>query len=99
MRARKSAIGNRQSQIMLTLKSRTRRSEIRKARPEAPRFDWERWREDGVLASLVVAAAFFVCATSILMYRQDVVPYRPGQWIPHNIVSRVRFSYFDKERL
>jgi putative nucleotidyltransferase with HDIG domain len=84
---------------MLALKSRTRRAEIRRARPEAPRFDWEKWREDGVLASLAVALAFFVCATSILMYRQDVVPYRPGQWIPHDIVSRVRFSYFDKERL
>src|SRR5579859_2341221 len=84
---------------MLILKSRTRRAEIRKARPEARRFDWNKWKEEGVPASLAVAAAFFVCSTLILMYRQDVVPYRPGQWIPHNIVSRVPFSYSDKERL
>ena len=29
------------------------------------------------------------------MWRQDVVPYRPGQWIPHNIMARTRFSYPD----
>ena len=57
---------------MFTLKSRTRRAEIRKARPEAPRFDWEKWREQGVPASLAVAFTFFVCATAILMNRQDI---------------------------
>jgi putative nucleotidyltransferase with HDIG domain len=84
---------------MLTPKSRTRRAEIRKCRPEAPRFDWEKWKEQGILSSLGVAFAFFVCAATILMWRQDVIPYRPGQWVPHNIMARVRFSYFDSDKL
>ena len=82
---------------MLTLKSRMRRAEIRRSRPEAPRFDWNKWKEDGVATSLAIATAFFICATAILMWRQDVIPYRPGQWIPHDIVSRVRFSYRDPD--
>ncbi len=50
-------------------------------------------------ASLGIAAVFFFVATSILMLRQDVVPYRPGQWLNYDIVSRVRFSYTDPARL
>ena len=83
----------------LSYQTRMRRGEIRRNRPEAPRLDWEKWKEQGVLASLGIALAFFVFASGILMWRQDVVPYRPGQWIPHNIVSRVRFSYFDRDLL
>lgn len=84
---------------MWTAKCRSRRADIRKARPDAPRFDWEKWKEDGILTSLGIAVVFFACATSILMWRQDVVPYRPGQWIPHNIIARVPFSYFDPNKL
>ena len=84
---------------MLTTKCRTRRSEIRKSRPEAPRFDWEKWKEDGIPTSLGIAAAFFVCATMILLWRQDVIPYRPGQWVPHDIVARVPFNYSDSDKL
>jgi putative nucleotidyltransferase with HDIG domain len=80
-------------------KSRSRREEIRKNRPDAPRLDWEALRANGVVASLCVAAAFFVLATGILMLRRDVVRYRPNQWIPHDIVSRVDFTYFDARRL
>lgn len=84
---------------MWTAKSRTRRSEIRKCRPEAPRFDWEKCKSEGVPTSIGIAFAFFICATSILMWRQDVIAYRPGQWIPHNIMARTRFSYFDADKL
>ncbi|HEY2585591.1 MAG TPA: HDIG domain-containing protein [Tepidisphaeraceae bacterium] len=84
---------------MWTAKNRSRRADIRKARPDAPRFDWEKWKEEGILSSLGIAVVFFACATSILMWRQDVVPYRPGQWIPHNIMARVPFSYFDQDKL
>lgn len=84
---------------MWTAKCRTRRADIRKARPEAPRIDWEKWKETGVLTSVGVAAVFFICAATILMWRQEVIPYRPGQWIPHNIIARVRFSYFDADKL
>src|SRR5687767_2251398 len=74
-------------------KSRSRRVEIRKNRPDTPRLNWDAWRASGVLTSLGIALAFFVLASGILMMRQEVVRYRPNQWIPHDIVSRVDFSF------
>src|SRR5207247_6534641 len=82
-----------------TGKSRSRRAEIRKHRPDRAWLDWHGLRASGALASLAIAAAFFVVAWGILTLRQEVVPYRPGQWIPHDIVSRVDFSYPDKDLL
>ena len=79
--------------------SRTRRAEVRKNRAVAPWLNWEKWREEGILNSIGIALAFFACATTILMWRVEVIPFRPGQWIPHDIVSRVRFSYFDPNLL
>jgi len=84
---------------MLTLYRRSRRAERRKNRPAATWFDWDRWKEQGYFGSLGVAVVFFACAATILLWRQEVIPYRPGEWIPHNIVARVRFSYFDGDRL
>jgi putative nucleotidyltransferase with HDIG domain len=84
---------------MFTPKSRSRRADIRRCRPEAPRIDWSKWKQEGVLSSLGIAALFFIGAATILMWRQDVVPYRPGQWIPHNVMARVRFNYFDADKL
>ena len=83
---------------MFSVKTRSRRSEIRRNRPDAAWADWQSLREQGVPASLAIAGVFFVVATAILMLRQDVVPYRPGQWINHDIVSRVDFRYPDPER-
>jgi hypothetical protein len=80
---------------MLPSKSRSRRAEIRKNRPDSEWWDWQKLKEDGVPASLGIAAGFFVLATCILMLRQDVVPYRTGQWVNHDIVSRVAFRYND----
>src|SRR4051794_6686915 len=80
-------------------KSRSRRAEIRKNRPDAVWLDWEHLRTSGALASLGIAAVFFLSASAVMMLREQVVPYRPGQWIPHDIVSRVDFSYRNKERL
>jgi putative nucleotidyltransferase with HDIG domain len=85
--------------FMFSAKNRSRRSEIRRNRPDAAWADWQSLREQGVPASLAIAGVFFVVATAILMLRQDVVPYRPGQWINHDIVSRVDFRYTDPERL
>src|SRR5215210_3325556 len=82
-----------------TGKSRSRRAEIRKNRPDAAWIDWDALRNSGVLASVGIAALFFVAATVVLLLREQVVPYRPGQWIPHDIVSRVDFSYRNKDRL
>ncbi len=84
---------------MFSAKNRSRRAEIRKNRPDALWVDWEKLKEQGVPASLGIAAVFFVAAAAILMLRQDVVPYRLGQWLNHDIVSRVRFTYTDPDRL
>ena len=81
---------------MVTPKSRTRRSEIQKKRPDAPWVDWERCRECGVVGSLWIAFAFFVGVAAILTFRQEVITSRPGQWIPHDIVARVQFSFVDQ---
>jgi cyclic-di-AMP phosphodiesterase PgpH len=80
-------------------KSRSRRVEIRKNRPDTPRLDWDALRASGVTTSLAIALGFFVLATGILMLRQEVVRYRPNQWIPHDIVSRVDFTYNDPKLL
>ena len=80
-------------------KSRSRRVEIRKNRPDTPRLDWDAMRASGVLTSLGIAFAFFVLASGILMMRQEVVRYRPNQWIPHDIVSRVDFTFNDAHLL
>jgi hypothetical protein len=80
-------------------KSRTRRAEIRKNRPDTDWIDWRKFKEKGVPVSLCIAFGFFVLASSILMLRQDVVPYRAGQWIHHDIVSRVKFTYNDPLRM
>ena len=82
-----------------TGKSRSRRAEIRRNRPDAAWLDWENLRSNGVVASVVIAGAFFLVTSAVMMLREQVVPYRPGQWIPHDIVSRVDFSYRNKDRL
>jgi putative nucleotidyltransferase with HDIG domain len=80
-------------------KSRSRRAEIRKNRPDTTQLDWQKLKADGVPTSLAIAALFFVLASAILLMRQDVIPWRPDQPIPHDIVSRVAFDYTDKGRL
>jgi hypothetical protein len=80
-------------------KSVSRREAIRKDRPDTPARKWEQLRANGVIVSIQIAAVFWVAATGILMFRQDVVPYRPGQYTHHDIISRVDFTFMDKEQL
>jgi putative nucleotidyltransferase with HDIG domain len=77
----------------------SRREQIRKDRPDTTARKWEQLRASGVIVSLQVAAVFWVAATGILMLRQDVVPYRPGQFAHHDIISRVDFTFMDKQQL
>lgn len=79
-------------------KSRSRRQEIRKNRPDAHWLDWEKLKASGAPASLAIAGSFFLIAFAILQLRQDVPPYRPNQPINHDIVARVGFSYLDQKR-
>ena len=80
-------------------KSKSRRQEIRKNRPDAGKMKWARLKEQGVPQAVGIALGFFVLAVGILMLRQDVVHYRPNQPITHDIVSRVAFTYPDKAML
>ncbi len=85
--------------MYLTNKSRWRRSEIRRNRPDTPRLHWQHLRSEGIVTSLGIAAVFCISTIVILMLKQEVVPYRPDQWIPHDIVSRVGFPFSDQELL
>jgi putative nucleotidyltransferase with HDIG domain len=82
-----------------TGKSRSRRAEIRKNRPDASRMDIAALRDSGAGASLLIALAFGVIASGVMLFRESVIPHRPGQWIPHDIVSRVDFYFRDQELL
>src|SRR2546423_6059454 len=77
----------------------SRREGIRQVRPDTLARRWERMRASGVVISIQIALVFWVVATAILMLREDVVPYRPGQWVHHDIMSRVTFVYMDKQKL
>jgi len=59
----------------------------------------QKLQAEGGLVSLWVASGFAVAAVAILMLRESVVRYRPGQWAPHDIVSRVDFAFRDEKRL
>src|ERR1043166_1529561 len=84
---------------LFSAKSQSRRSEIRKNRPDTVERRWEQFKASGVPMSLGIAVVFCAAAVAILMLRTDVVPYRPGQFAPHDIVSRVDFTFLDKQRL
>ena len=80
-------------------KAPARRAEIRKNRPDTPARRWELWKAAGLPVSLAIATFFFIATTAILMFREEAVPYRPGQFATHDIVSRVNFAFKDKDQL
>lgn len=49
--------------------------------------------------SIVIAVVFWIVASAVVMMREGVVPYRPGQYVSHDIVSRVAFVVEDPKRL
>lgn len=79
-------------------RSSPRREEIRKNRPDAGQTLMRRLRAEGALSSLAVAVVFCIVASTMMCLREEVVPYRPGQWTRHDIVSRVDFSYHDEKQ-
>ena len=76
-------------------KSGARRALIRENRPDTSAQWWDRQRCNGVFPSIGIAAVFWLLATAILMLRQDVLPYRPGQAIRSDVNSRVDFDFPD----
>ncbi len=62
----------------------------RNAGTEIPRHD--------IVPSLAIAGIFCIAITGMFLLRKQVVPYRPGEYVPHDIVARVDFSFFDQAR-
>jgi cyclic-di-AMP phosphodiesterase PgpH len=78
-------------------RTNSRREEIRRCRPE-PRLV-HRLRTSNSRGSLAIALVFLIIASAILLLRQNVLSYRPGQYVAQDIVSRVDFAYHDNELL
>src|SRR3954453_7908143 len=76
-----------------------RRTEVRKNRPDRGGDWYAELKAKGVIGSLVVAGVFALVASAIVMLREDAVPYKPGQYVPQDIISRVDFTFTDQERL
>ena len=77
----------------------SRRESIRKDRPDTMVRRWGQLRASGVLTSLAIALVLAAVASAMMMLREEVVPYRPGHYVAHDIVSRVEFTVPDKEKL
>ena len=73
-------------------KTRSRRVEIRKNRPDVGSI-WQMLRAPGVMGAVSVAAVFFISATLITTLRERMVRYRPDQHVKQNILSRVQFYH------
>jgi putative nucleotidyltransferase with HDIG domain len=76
-------------------KSSARRTHVRDCRPDTSAAWWDRQRCNGVIPSVLIAVAFWVVATAILMLREDVLSYRPGQMVRSDVIARVDFAFPD----
>src|SRR4051812_19573136 len=76
-----------------------RRQEIRKNRPDHASRRWAELRANGTLLSVWVAVGFCVATICVMMLRESVIPFRPGEYTPTDIVSRVSFRFTDNEEL
>lgn len=76
-----------------------RRAEIRKNRPDLDDTWLGRLKRPENQVPLLIATGFAVCAIAILMWRPNVMPWRVGQYVPHDIVARVDFSWSDPDAL
>src|ERR1700677_3341559 len=74
-------------------KCTARRTAIRENRPDSSVALWNQMKACGGVTSMGIAAVFCILAILILMLREDVVPYRPGQAVPYDVSRRVDFSY------
>ncbi|MGH7214776.1 MAG: hypothetical protein ACREIT_08430, partial [Tepidisphaeraceae bacterium] len=80
-------------------KNSPRRTELRKKFTDQGR-PWDKiLKAEGAVASIGIAVVFWLMASGIVAMREGVVPYRPGQYVPHDIVSRVSFSFKNKDLL
>src|SRR5208282_6034459 len=74
-----------------------KRAAARETKRQGPTL-WHTLRERGGLVSLGIAAGFCVCLIALFLLREQVVPFRPGQFVPHDITARVDFVFYDRDR-
>jgi putative nucleotidyltransferase with HDIG domain len=77
-------------------KSSARRLAIRENRPDTSAIWFKELQCNGTFPSIAIAAGFWILASVILMLRQDVLPYRPGQSIRYDLTARVDFDFVDE---
>ncbi len=77
-------------------KSSARRAAIRDSRPDSLSCWFANFRSNGGLGSIGIAAVFCLLAIAILMLREQVLPYRLGQTVSYDIISRADFTFPDK---
>jgi hypothetical protein len=76
-----------------------RRTEVRKNRPDRSVNFWSDLKARGITTSLAIALVFCIIASAIVLLREDAVPYRPGQYVPQDVLSRIDFAFTDVDRL
>jgi putative nucleotidyltransferase with HDIG domain len=72
-------------------KSRARRAEIRRNRPDLRQF-WQGLFTAQAMTAIAIALVFWIGASLIVTLRERMVRLRPGQYVHHDVVSRVAFS-------
>lgn len=77
-------------------KCSVRRTAIRENRPDTSAVWWNELKCNGSVNSMAIAGGFCLVALAILSLRQDVVPFRPGQAVPYDVIARVDFSFKDE---
>jgi putative nucleotidyltransferase with HDIG domain len=73
-------------------KTRQRRVEVRDSLPARIHDIYARFRQGGGLPALAVAVGFYAVVLLLDVFPADPVPYRPGQYVPEPVRSRVAFK-------
>ena len=60
--------------------------------PSGDRTLWQRFRDAGGAGSVLLAAMFYVVLLTMDIWPADPLMYRPGQYVPTDILSRVAFE-------
>ena len=80
-------------------KPRQRRTNGRKGAAARRPSRWQRFREVGGPVAVLLAVVFAVGALLMDLWPIDPLPYRVGQYVPHDITARVDFSIPSRKRI
>jgi len=80
-------------------KVKQRRLEVRKSIPADGPSRWQRFRQSGGVVSALLVGVFYVAALIMDVWPVDPLPYRLGQYVPADILARVKFQVSPQERL